>query len=69
MSLADDILAAGSAGDWGELNRAGRALAAAYELARMVDIDADRDRAQTAPIHRDDRVPHLDGDRGTWEQP
>ena len=30
MSLSDDILAAGSVGDWAELNRAGRALANAF---------------------------------------
>lgn len=56
--LADRILEAGSAGDWAELNAVGRALADAYELARMHDIDADRDHAMrvtVGPAHRDPR--------------
>ena len=57
--LADRILEAGSAGDWAELNAVGRALANAYELARVHDIDADRDRAMrvsASPIWRDPRM-------------
>lgn len=50
--LADRILEAGSAGDWAELNAVGRALANAYELARVHDIDADRDRATLTPAWR-----------------
>ena len=60
--LPDRIREAGSAGDWHTLNRVGAALNDAYELARVHDIDADRDEAnrrvmQTAsPIWRDPRV-------------
>ena len=50
--LPDRIREAGSVGDWHTLNRVGAALNDAYELARVHDIDADRDQATLTPAWR-----------------